>query len=415
MLGGAIWFTLPFIIRATPDTRSLLFFVIVVGLALRAVYLFSDPILETDYYRYLWDGAATAAGLNPYAVSPQDVLAGVAPSAWMDLSSRYPGLVDVISYNDLRTIYPPVAQAAFAIADWLNPGNLSALRLVLILSEIASVWLLIILLREVGRSELWVSIYWWNPLITKEFTNSAHMDALLVPFLIGAVLLAVRQRHVLGVVALGFAAGVKLWPVLLAPLLVRTAALRQMLIGGGVLMMLLAVFAYPVIIGRLDGESGFVAYAAAWSRNDALFLLFSTGVQALLDTLGFFRLEGDRLARLAIAAIVGSVALLLALRPPGDGDDFCRRALIIAATLFLLSPTGYPWYYGWILPFLAVVPSYGLMLLTVVLPVYYLRFVMVQWGMADIFDTWIVWFEFLPVYLVLIWEAFRTAIWRARR
>ncbi len=28
-------------------------------------------MLEDDYQRYLWDGAVTAAGANPYAVSPQ--------------------------------------------------------------------------------------------------------------------------------------------------------------------------------------------------------------------------------------------------------------------------------------------------------------------------------------------------------
>ena len=37
------------------------------GLAARLILFSSEPILEDDYQRYLWDGAVTASGLNPYA------------------------------------------------------------------------------------------------------------------------------------------------------------------------------------------------------------------------------------------------------------------------------------------------------------------------------------------------------------
>ena len=35
---------------------------------------FTTPWHEDDYYRYLWDGKVLAAGLNPLAIAPQEVL-----------------------------------------------------------------------------------------------------------------------------------------------------------------------------------------------------------------------------------------------------------------------------------------------------------------------------------------------------
>ncbi|MBI3893074.1 MAG: hypothetical protein HY303_16270 [Candidatus Wallbacteria bacterium] len=44
------------------------------SVVLRVVAIASPPLLETDPRRYLWDGAVTAAGLDPYRHSPLEVL-----------------------------------------------------------------------------------------------------------------------------------------------------------------------------------------------------------------------------------------------------------------------------------------------------------------------------------------------------
>jgi hypothetical protein len=48
----------------------LLLFVLLTGFAMRIMHWGTAPILEDDYLRYLWDGAVTAAGLDPYAAAP---------------------------------------------------------------------------------------------------------------------------------------------------------------------------------------------------------------------------------------------------------------------------------------------------------------------------------------------------------
>ena len=68
---------LPPLIRASlsadaQGVPSLTVLIVAMGLAARLALFASEPILEDDYQRYLWDGAVTAAGHNPFAVAPQD-------------------------------------------------------------------------------------------------------------------------------------------------------------------------------------------------------------------------------------------------------------------------------------------------------------------------------------------------------
>jgi hypothetical protein len=57
------------------------------------------------------------------------------------------------------------------------------------------------------------------------------------------------------------------------------------------------------------------------------------------------------------------------------------------------------------LPLLALRPRLSLMLLTVVLPLYRLRFYFAARGAAGVFDNGIVWLEYAPVWGLLLWEA----------
>ena len=184
---GALFLTLPWAIRAsqglTPGlVKGLAWTMLAAGLAMRLVLFASEPALEDDYQRYLWDGAVTAHGLNPYEKSPQAAKAAhpqVMPLGRLGLES---GLVlGRINHPDLRTIYPPVAQGVFAFAHWLAPWSLTAWRALILALDIISIALLLALLREIGRSPLWAALYWWNPIVLKELFNSAHMDALVVP------------------------------------------------------------------------------------------------------------------------------------------------------------------------------------------------------------------------------------------
>ena len=401
-LAGLAWLGLPASLRRGEVSLLL---AVGVGLAMRLIYFGSEPIREIDFLRYLWDAGAVHAGLNPFAVGPADAILGRAGPEWAALVAQSRGVAEAISYGNLATIYPPVAQGAFWIAHLIDPWGITGLRVVFLAAELAGIGLLVLLLRELGRSASWIAIYWWNPLVAKELINSAHMDALLLPALAGALLLAVKARPVLAGAALAVAAGVKVWPLILAPILIWQGRWRVWMSAGVVLVFVTAVIAVPMILGRLDGQSGLVAYAGGWERNHALFgALREATARTLMDENGFIPINPNSVVRVIIALGLAVTAIALGWQVRNRRAHIPAAALTVAALLLLLSPTAYPWYYVWILPFLCIVPVRGLMLLGVLLPFYYLRFDMVDWGNAPVFDRWIVWLEFGPVLALLAYD-----------
>jgi len=79
--------------------------IILVGILARITLLFSEPLLEDDYFRYMWDGRVFTNGINPYLYGPSD-------SALDHLDVDYR---NKIGYKDVSTIYPPFTQFVFAI------------------------------------------------------------------------------------------------------------------------------------------------------------------------------------------------------------------------------------------------------------------------------------------------------------
>ncbi len=402
-LSGLVWMALPQKLRQGGVSLAL---AIGIGLAMRLIYFASDPILEIDFLRYLWDAGAVNAGLNPFAVGPAEAIFGHAGPEWSALVVQSNGIAQGISYGNLATIYPPVAQATFWIAHQLDPWGITGLRVVFLAAEFLGISILILLLKELGRAPSWIAVYWWNPLIAKELINSAHMDALLLPALMGALLLAVKARPILSGTVLAVAAGIKVWPLVLAPIFIWQGRWRIWMTAGVAVVLVTALIAVPMILGRLDNQSGLVAYAGRWERNHALFGAFREVLAFSLYKADMLHIDPNRLIRLIIGGVLASTAIFLGWRLK-DRAEIPAAALTVAALLFLLSPTAYPWYYVWVLPFLCLVPVRGLLLLGILLPFYYLRFDMEKWGNAHLFDQYIVWLEFGPVLVLLAYDGIR--------
>ena len=412
MLAGGVYLTLLWLIPRSPSDRQLLALVLGVGLTMRAVTMFSTPILEDDFYRYLWDGAVVAEGKDPYRYSPAEVLAAhgdgdstPALAALSMLSEASTPVAQRINYPRLTTIYPPLTQGVFALGASIEAFSLHVWRLILLLIEGATVALLYMILRQQNRAPLWLAIDWWNPLAVKELVNSAHMDALFLPLLACVVLLMLMRKGVLASLCLALAAGVKLWPALLLPIF-----LRPLMAEPGKLVAALAVFSAAFsgtawwLVGQAGGETGLTAYSVGWNMNDAFFLAFHWVVGNALELLGYEWLASGSVSRALVAATILWLGLWLNRRVAGDADELCSRFLVLTAIVFLLSPTQFPWYYTWLLPFLVVAPSPALLLLTALLPLYYLRFYLDFRDQSRLFDHGIVWLEYLPVWLLLARE-----------
>jgi len=418
MLAGGVYLTLLWLIPRSREQHQLLALVVGVGMVIRAVTMFATPVLEDDFYRYLWDGAVVAGGHDPYRYSPAQVLAtdvdgAGQQSALAILAEASAPVAQRINYPQLTSIYPPLAQAVFALGAGIDAFSLTAWRLILLLFEAATVALLYLSLRRLNRSPLWLAIYLWNPLVVKELVNSAHMDALLLPFLAGVVLLMLLEKRLLASLCLALAAGLKLWPVLLLP-----TVLRPLLDQPRKLAAALAVFlaAFSVtgwwIYLQAGGETGLTAYARGWNMNDAFFLAFHWMIDSGFQLFDHEWVDSGSVSRALVVTICLSLGLWLNWRVAGDAKELCRRFVVLTGVVFLLSPAQFPWYYTWLVPFLVLAPSPALLLLTVLLPLYYLRFYLDFRGQSRLFDHGLVWLEYLPVWLLLAREWWPRSRWR---
>jgi hypothetical protein len=390
------------------EVRLIVGGMIAAGLAARLVLFASEPILEDDYQRYLWDGAVTASGDNPYALSPNDARA---QGGELGRLARESGdVVRRINHPDLRTVYPPVTQAAFALAHLIEPWSLAAWRSVILLFDLATLALVLLLLREAERSPLWSALYWWNPIVIKELFNSAHMEAVVLPFVLLALWLGLRRRPLASVSSLAFAVGAKLWPALLLPLLVRWYGQtdRRMFVNAIVLFgAILAAWALPIWFGGFDRQSGFATYLSSWQTGSALFPALERAVAMAFSWSALSAETVGLLTRGLVALCLAVIGLLVSLKPVENADDLLGRASLVIAALVLLSPAQFPWYAVWFAPFLAFRPWTGFLLLAATLPLYYLDFYFITQDRAEIFPNVVVWIIWIPVWAALAVEAVR--------
>ena len=398
---GFVFLLLLRVIPAINQSKSMVLLMILVGLGLRLSLFGTTPIMEVDYYRYLWDGAVLGEGFNPYLLSPNMVMTEV-QTELSSLASAAGVVFDRINYPHLRTIYPPVTQGLFAISYWIEAWNLDTWRVLLLISEIISLTLLVVLLRSLNRSSLWAALYWWNPLITKEVFNSGHMDAFLVPLILAAIWLIIHKRPMLSALMLTLAAGIKLWPLLLLPFSLRPLLTdpKRLLVTLFCVTTLSMLVIGPLLFFGLGENSGLSAYSQSWQTNSGLFQLIL--VIAQLPSMLISTIDGNMLARIMIVLLLGGLTLYLNRAQLTDNERLVQSICWVVAALFLLSPTQYPWYTIWLTPLVCLSPQRGLVLLTVLMPFYYLRFN--HQISTGVFNNVIVWLQYLPVLFLLVYD-----------
>lgn len=390
-MGGFTWY--PIIIL----TFAVLF---------RAILLFSNPIQEDDFYRYLWDGKVVVSGLNPYGIAPAAVEERREGSEEyqkiLESDGAFAEILARVNHPWVPTIYPPLAQGVFGLTALLVPGSLVGLRIVFFAFDVGACLLILKILSCLKLNAAWVLVYAWSPLVVKETMNSAHYDVVPTFFLMLATYLLLRQRWRSAALSLALAISGKIYPVLLTPLFLWrikmchgwTTAFQGMLILGGVFFIGYA----PFLQGGTGLWQGAVVFAGQWQTNSFVFPLLAT-------------LIGDRwLANLTVIGTLGVVSILLLCRlDMKDDRSFLWGSFVMLGLLFVLSPVGDPWYFVWVTPFLCVFPSPAWILLSGLLGLYYLSFYCMYHRMTETF-RWVLWLEYAPFYSMLIREIYKNSM-----
>lgn len=355
------------------------------------------PTLSTDIYRYLWDGRVIMAGRNPYALPP------TAPelAAFGDPRKRH------INFPEVRTPYPPVSEAFFALVALCKPDSVLIMKAALGVCELLSLWIMAVLLGRLQRPRADLLLYAWNPLVIAETWLHGHNDCLGVTLLLACLLPLTRRTersseapNPSGAASasaawsagawLGLAAMSKPHALLALPILLPR-------IGWRGLLMTLAVIG-ACFLPFLDAGSHLMGGAqemANWSTNGSLYPLFRIGSQAL-------GLE-ERFAR----ALCGALLLLClgllfrrSMREPMGAPGVYRRLGYALTAGCLVSPVLQPWYLVWIAPFAALTQTASLFIFTGVVTLWYL-------GAAASA------LSYVPVYALLAMEGWQS--WRKHR
>lgn len=385
----------------------------VIAITARLIVSMSPPMLESDYQRYLWDGAVVAHGINPYRHAPADILSdstrGPDAVPIADLVRDAGSVLPSINHPSLTTIYPPVAQAAFAGAYMVAPFNPNGLRVVFCVAEAGAMLLLGRLLRALALPPSQLAWFAWNPILLREVYSSLHMDVLLLPLIAAALLAAIRGRTGLSAALLVVASAVKVWPIVLAPLVMRPLArqwhrLIVAVCGLGVLALLLWL---PVLLVPLGENSGFLAYGRGWQNNDGFFRAGIWVTERVLNLLHIEPWLSHTLMRIASASALAGLLLWQLRTPANTPASLLNRALVIVGALFLLSPTQFPWYWLWCLPLLTLRPSLPLLAYTALLPIYYVQN-QVPYPLSH-------WLQHAPVWALLAFAASRSFLARRRQ
>jgi hypothetical protein len=307
--------------------------VAVVAIAARLVLLPAIPSLSGDIFRYVWEGRVIVHGGNPYRQSPADPAL-----ASLRENTIYPN----VNHPGLATIYPPLAEAGFALVARVAP-TVRAMKLWVLLHDVALVLVLLRWARRRGESPARVIAYAWNPLVLVEYAGAGHNDPTALLWLATALMLA-RERPRWSALALAAGVLTKLAPLAALPFLWRQWPWRARLIATAVLGAGLAWFWAET---RVPG-SGLTAYWSTWRNNELAF--------DLLERIsGSF--TGGRILSVAGIALVAGAAWW---RHWHEGR--ATRTVLRAATL--LSPVMHPWYLGWTLMLEPLGPSAAWVLLS---------------------------------------------------
>ena len=333
---------------------------LLLGVVWRLVLLGSAPLVSDDVYRYVWDGRVQRHGLNPLEAVPADPALAYLHT---DLTRR----IDPTSAV-LPSVYPPLAQRFFLGVTAVHESVLAMGGAVLVceLMIVGVVWRW---LTVTGRSPWWVLAYAWHPLVALEGAGGAHIDIVGTLLLVVAAYALSRRRSLLAAVGFAGAFAVKFLPVVLLPLLWKRIRLADAAVGA-----LLVVLLYVPFLGGWHPPVGSLGtYLAQWRFNGPLFRWLApwTGTGTAVG--------------LAVAA-GGAVAIHA--RRTRNREDAAAWLWPLAAAICLL-PAIYPWYLVWLIPFLAPLSAWPVVVWTLTSMLTYTVWTPHLAGDGWILPTWV--------------------------
>ena len=427
-------FTLVFyvmtLVERGPAPKKTLTVIIFFSILFRFILWPGVMIHENDLYRYLWDGKVLSHGINPFKYAPADLdvyqkniqqdfydaAKGITiksrrftPSeskeirALIALRDRNPVFFERIGHPQVPTIYPPVTQAIFALTSMLREDSILLMKLVFILFDIGVLFLIIKILRHLGREPGLALVYGWSPLVLKEIPNSGHYDPIVIFFMMLAVWAYIRRRENIFIVSLALSVLSKFFTLALLPIFRKALDRKKCFFFG----MLIGLFYLPFILLGGTGIgvwNGLMVYNRDWVYNAGVFAVIKVAFKCLFPSTG-----GSLFFPKIVTGVIYLAVLVRLTKNKDQGDvSLLHNCFLALAALFILNPVADPWYFCWVIPFLCFFPYKSWILLSGLLILSYSNFHsdFVFSGRAVLGTPVVNFFIYIPFLAYWIFESF---------
>ncbi len=308
-----------------------LLLILAFALLFRLIGFFTFPVLEDDFYRFLWDGYMFASTGSPYGLPPSGFFG-------QELSAQYNDVLDTINYPDSATIYGPTNQWLFYLSYLIAPGELWPLKIVVAVSDI-----LVLLLLMKRASSMAFILYAWSPLVIKEFIISLHPDIWGSMLVFLALIAFQSRRHYLVGSLLALAAGVKLFALVIVPFLLLWHWRAWVSFTG-----IAILIALPFGVREAWLPDGLSTMSANWIFNAPLYEIASNFITMSQVKMGLLSLF------IVVGASYGIRWLLQQIKRPNTLPSPIPKIDLILGLFFVCLPVFNPWYLIWLIPFAAL-------------------------------------------------------------
>lgn len=318
-------------------------YLLILAVLARVAALPAWPQLSDDVYRFVWDGRLLAQGFNPFEQLP---------AYYRSLGEPPSGITEAL-YGQLNspeyfTVYPPVAQAVFALGAWLFPhslwGHALTIKLFLLACAMGTVYLLPKLMRRLALPAHRAAIYLLNPLVIVEVMGNLHFEGAMVFFLLLSLWGLSAGKWQRSAVAMAFSIAAKLLPLLFLPFFIKRLGWRRSLLYFSIVGLALLLLFGPLLSGAfLTGfSSSLDLYFRQFEFNASIYYV-ARWVGYNITGYNEIAVIGPALALCTFTGIV--IAAALDFRSPTSDFPFPISQFLFAITLYLaFTPTVHPWY-----------------------------------------------------------------------
>jgi len=370
-----------------------------VSFLFRAILLFSIPNLSNDFYRFIWDGRLIWEGFNPYLSLPE-VWVSTQPDVIANAKELYLGMGEMNGSN--YTCYPPINQLCFVIPAMFFSKNILGsafiMRLLIVFADLGTLWFGEKILKKLNLSASLIYLYILNPFIILELTGNLHFEGVMIFFFVGSLYFLFIRYWKCSALFLALSVCVKAIPLLFLPIFFRQLSFKQFVGFGLMTVGITALLFTPFISTELINN--FMQSINLYFQN----FEFNASIYYIIREIGYQNVGYNiiqtvgKITPLIIITFVGIMGLL---KHNKNIQFFLHTLLFSISFYYFLSTTVHPWYIALPLILSVFTPHFKYPLVWSFMMIFsYSAYITPEYHE----NLWLVSFEYLVVYAVLIWD-----------